>query len=121
MDNLGEISITLNDNFTFPDNFKKLFNDGDIDLKSIFNISLRARANELPISNHTFEMKSFSPAKIAEIKIGENITERSMENLLGSSLKEFTDSDRYETTILWNHHVLVFQLEFDDPWSVSVN
>ena len=106
MDNLGQITITLSDYFTFPDDFEKLFNEDDSDLNSIFKISLKA--NEFPNSNFTIEIKSYSPSKITEIKIRKNIGERSMKELLGSSFDEFMDSDRYETTILRNLHVLAF-------------
>ena len=68
---MGQITITLSDDFAFPDDFEKLFNGNDSDLISIFNISLRA--NELPSSNFTFSMKSYSPSKIGEIKIRRKI------------------------------------------------
>ena len=42
IDHLGQITIALGDYFSLPDNFEKDFNDGDIKLKSIFQISLAA-------------------------------------------------------------------------------
>jgi len=33
IDNLSRITIVLGDYFSFPDNFEKLFNDGDSELK----------------------------------------------------------------------------------------
>ena len=40
IDHLGHIIIELGDYFSFPDDFEKLFNDGDSELNSIFKISL---------------------------------------------------------------------------------
>jgi hypothetical protein len=36
IDHLAQISIVLGDYFTFPENLQKLFNEGDIKLKSTF-------------------------------------------------------------------------------------
>ena len=64
-------------------------------------------------------MVSYTPSKILGVKIGKQIEERSMEELLGSSFKEFVDSDRYLTTISKNLNTLVFKATFTDRWKVS--
>ena len=40
IDHLGQITIVLGNYFSIPDNFKKAFNEGENELKSIFQISL---------------------------------------------------------------------------------
>ena len=40
IDDFGKMTLLLGDYMSFPDNFKKLFNDGDSELKSIFKIDL---------------------------------------------------------------------------------
>jgi hypothetical protein len=40
IDHLGQIIVELGDFFSFPDNFEKLFNEGDSELKYIFQVSL---------------------------------------------------------------------------------
>ena len=66
-------------------------------------------------------MISYSSPRIVGIRRGKKIGERSKEELLGSSFREFMDSDRYETKVSKNPHILIFKLTFDYPWSVSVN
>ena len=59
---MGRVTIELGDYISFPYNFKKLFNDGDVALKSIFRIILAA--NKFPSSNYTVEMLSYTASKI---------------------------------------------------------
>ena len=61
IDHLGLITIELGEYFLFPDNFLKLFNEGDSGLKSIFQISL---AHKTP---YTIEMVSYTVSKIRGI------------------------------------------------------
>ena len=75
IDHLGKITILLGDYFSFLDNSIKVFND---------------------VENHTVEMLSYSASKIIGIKRGKEIEERSVKELVGSVLKEFMNSDRYE-------------------------
>ena len=82
IDHLGQITIELGDYFSFPDNFEKLFNDGDIELKSIFKMSLTNAFRKL---NYTIEMVSYTAAKFMGNKIGKNIGERSINELVGLS------------------------------------
>ena len=83
MDHLGHITIKLGDYFSFPDNFEKLFNDGDCKLKSIFKMSLTNTFRKL---NYTIEMVSFTASKIIGIKKGKKIGERSIKELVGSTV-----------------------------------
>jgi hypothetical protein len=96
IEQLGQITIKIGDYFLFPDNFEKLFNDGDSELKSMFQISLTA--NPFHKLNYTIEMVSYTAAKFIGNKIGKKIGERSIKELAGLSFYEFMDSDRYETT-----------------------
>jgi len=66
MDHQGQITIKLGDYFSFPDEFKKLFNGGDIELQSTFKINLMA--NKFHKLNHSIEMVSYTASKILEIK-----------------------------------------------------
>ena len=66
-------------------------------------------------------MISYTAPKIAGIKIGKKIRERSVKELVGSSIKEFMNSDRYETIALKNPHIIVFKIVFEKPWNISVN
>ena len=66
-------------------------------------------------------MLSYTAPKFIGFQRGEKIEERTVKELIGSDLKEFMDSDRYETTVLMSQHILAFKMTFDDPWSVSVN
>jgi hypothetical protein len=76
IDHVGLITIKLSDYFSFPDNFKKLFNDGDSELNSIFKISL-APNRQIDSSNFTFEMISYTDSLIEVVKRGKKISERS--------------------------------------------
>ena len=66
-------------------------------------------------------MLSYSASKIIGIERHKKIEERTAQELIGSDLKEFMDSDRYETTVSKSPHILAFKITFDEPWSVSVN
>ena len=85
IDHLGQITILLGDYFSLPDNFEKLFNDGDSEFKSIFQISLIA--NPFHKLNYTIEMVSYTTSKIIGIERGKIIGERSFKELVGSSFK----------------------------------
>ena len=74
-----------------------------------------------PNKFHTIEMLSYTASKFIGFKRGKKIEERTAKELIGSDIKEFMDSDRYETFVLKSPHILVFKMTFDDPWSVSVN
>ena len=65
-------------------------------------------------------MVSYTASKIVEIKRGKKIVERSRKEIVGSSVEEFLDSDRYETFVKKSPHILVFKIIFDYPWKVSV-
>jgi len=65
IDNLGQITMLLGDYFLFPDNFEKLYNDGDREFRSIFNISLID--NPFHKLNYTIEMVSYRTSKIIGI------------------------------------------------------
>ena len=118
MDHLGHITIELGDYFSFPDNFEKLFNDGDSLLNSIFKISLAP--NKFRSSDLIFEMVSYTVAKVVETKEGMKITESSWKEIVGQDSKKFMDSDRYETTVKWSPHILVFKIKYANPWNVSI-
>jgi hypothetical protein len=90
----------------------KLFNNGDSELKSIFKISL-APNKQIDRSNFTFEMVSYTASKIVEIKEGKKIAESSWKEIVGQDSEKFMDSDRYETTVKWIPHILVFKIIFD--------
>jgi len=111
MDHLGHITIKLGNYFSFPDNFEKLFNDGDIALSSIFKIRL-APNNQNERSNFTLEMVSYTASKVVGIKRGKKIAERSRKELVGPDFEEFINSDRYETTLKRIPHILVFKIIF---------
>jgi hypothetical protein len=66
IEHLGLITVQLGDYFLFPDNFLKLFNDGDSGLKSIFKISLAD--NPFHKLNSTIKMVSYTASKLIEIK-----------------------------------------------------
>ena len=78
-------------------------------------------ANPVRLLNYTIEMVSYTASKIIGIKRGKQIGERSIKELVGSSFKEFKDSNRYVTNIKKTSHILVFNIIFDNPWYVSVN
>jgi hypothetical protein len=97
IDHLGQITIELGDYFSFPDNFEKLFNDGDSELKYIFQLSLLP--NPVHSLNYTIEMASYSASEHQGINRRKKIGERTVKELVGSSLEKFLDSDRYKTTV----------------------
>jgi len=88
-------------------------------LNSIFKISL-APNKQIDRSDFSFEMVSYSVPEIVGTKRGKNIAESSLKEFMGPDFEEFIDSDRYETIDKWSPHVLVFKIEFDYPWDVSV-
>ena len=107
---MGLVTIVLGEYFSFPDNFKKAFNDGENELKSILQISLAP--NKFHKLNFSCEAVSYTAPKVVGIKRGKKIEERSVQELIGyktldntkgkeidSEFKGFIDSDRYETTI----------------------
>ena len=65
-------------------------------------------------------MVSYTAHEIDGIKRGKNIAESSWKEIVGPNFEEFIDSDRYETTVKWIPHILVFKLTYDYPWDVSV-
>ena len=97
IDHLGQITIELGDYFSFPDNFEKLFNDGDSDLKYIFQLSLLS--DPFHSLNYTIEMTSFFASEPQGINRRKKIGERTVKELVGSSLENFLDSNRYKTTV----------------------
>ena len=97
IDHLGQITILLADYFSFPDNFEKLFNDGDSELKYIFQVSLLP--NSFHKLNYTIEMTSYSASELQGINRRKKIGERNVKELVGSSPEKFLDSDRYKTTV----------------------
>jgi len=40
---------------------------------------------------------------------------------VGSSWEEFKDPDRYKTTVKKSSNILVFKINFESPWDVSVD
>ena len=85
IDHLGQITIELGDYFSFPDNFEKLFIDGDIKLSSVFQVSLLP--NLFHKLNYTIEMVSFTTSKIVEMKRAKKMEEKSVKELVGSTVK----------------------------------
>ena len=81
MNHVGRVTIELGNYFSFPDNFKKLFNEGHEALKSIFRISLGA--SELHSSNYTIEMLSYTASKVVRTENRKKIGERTVEELAG--------------------------------------
>jgi hypothetical protein len=65
-------------------------------------------------------MVSYTAPKVVGIKRGKKIAKSSRKELVGSVVEEFMDSDRYETTVKWSPHILVFKIEYEYPWNVSV-
>ena len=82
---LGQITIELSDYFSFPENFEKLFNDGNNELKYTFQVSLLP--NSFHKLNYTIEMVSFTTSKIVEIKRAKKMEEKSIKELVGSTVK----------------------------------
>ena len=81
MNHVGRVAIELGDYFSFPVNFKKLFNDGDVALKSIFRIILAA--NKFPSSNYTVEMLSYTASKVLSTESRKKIGQRTVEEIVG--------------------------------------
>ena len=97
IDNLGQVTIELGDHFSFPDNFEKLFNNGDMEWNSAFQVILLS--NSYHKLNYTIEMASYSASELQRIIRRKKIRERTVKELVGSSLEKFLDSDRYKTTV----------------------
>ena len=97
IDHLGQITIKLGDYFSFPDNFEKLFNDGDSKLLSIFHLSMLP--NSFHSLNYTIEMTSYSASELQGFNRRKKIIERTVKELVGSSPEEFLDPNRYKTTV----------------------
>jgi hypothetical protein len=114
IDHLGQITVLLGDFFSFPDNFEKMFNDGESEFNSIFKMGLTA--NPFHKLNYTIEMVSYTASKIIGVKRGKEIGEMSIKELAGSTFKEFKDSNRYITNIKKTPHILVFKIIFENPW-----
>ena len=74
-----------------------MFNEGNSELNSIFNISLDANLPHW--RNYTIKMVSYTASKIIEIKKGEKISESSVDQLMASSVEELLDSSRFETHV----------------------
>jgi len=85
IDHLGQITIKLGDYFLFPDNFEKLFTAGDNEFDSIFKISLAD--NPYHKLNYTIEIVSLTTSKILGIKRAKKIEEKSIKELVGSTVK----------------------------------
>jgi len=88
------MTLLLGDYMSFPDNFKKLFNDGDSEFKSIFKIDLINHK-----LNHTIEMLSYTASSVIEAKREKKIGEMSIKELVGSSVKEFKEYYQHRTKI----------------------
>jgi len=97
IDHLGKITIVLSDYLSFPDNFQKLFNDGDTELKYIFQVSFLHKSSHSLI--YTIEMTSFSASEHQGINRRKKIGERTVKELIGSSPEDFLDHNRYKTTV----------------------
>ena len=119
IDHLGQITIELGDYFSFPDNFEKLFSNGDIKLSSVFEVSLLP--NLFHRLNYTIKITSYSASELQGFNRRKKIGERTVKELVGSSWEEFRDPDRYKTTVKKSSNILVFKISFDSPWDVSVN
>ena len=76
IDHLGQITIELGDYFSFPDNFEKLFNDGDSEFKNMFQLSLLP--NEFHSLSYTIEMTSYSASELQGINKRKEIRERTV-------------------------------------------
>jgi len=119
VDHLGQITIEFGDYFSFPDNFKKLFNNGDSELKYIFEVILLP--NSFHSLKYTIEMTGYSASELKGINILKKIGERTVKELVGSSSENFLDSDRFVSTVRKSSHIVVLKIIFDSPWYVSVN
>ena len=78
---MGQITIELGDYFSIPDNFKKAFNDGENELKSILQISLAP--NKFHKLNFSCEAVTYKAPKIVGNKRGIKIGESSVKELVG--------------------------------------
>jgi hypothetical protein len=76
IDHLGQINIELGDYFSFPDNFEKLFKDGDSELKCIFKVSLIP--NSFHKLNYTINVVSYTTSRVIEIKRAKKMEEKSI-------------------------------------------
>jgi hypothetical protein len=114
IDHVGLITIKISDYFSFPDNFKKLFNGDDNKLKKIFKIRLITHPSHR--LSYAIEMVSYLASEIEVVKRGKKIGERSIKELVGSTFKEFKNLNRYVTKIKKTSHILVFKIVFDNPW-----
>jgi hypothetical protein len=85
IDNLGKITVLLGDYISFPGNFEKLFNDDESEFNSIFNIVLAN--NPFHKLNYTIEMVSYTVSKIKGVKKEKKMEERSIKELVGSTVK----------------------------------
>jgi len=97
IDHLGQITISLADYFSFPNNLEKLFNEGNNGLNSIFQVSLLP--NSFHSLNHTIEMTSYQASELQGINTPKKIEESTLKELVASSPEKFLDSDRFKTTI----------------------
>jgi len=96
IDSFGHITVLLGDHFSFPDNFEKLFNDDDSGLKSIFKISVIDKLfHKL---DYTIEMMSYAAADIIKINRDKKIQEKSIKELVGSTVEEFKHVYFHKTT-----------------------
>jgi hypothetical protein len=66
-------------------------------------------------------MVSFTASKIIGIKKGKKIGERSIKELVGSTVQEFKDYYQHRTSVKKTPNILVFKIIFDNPWYVSAN
>jgi hypothetical protein len=85
IDHNGQISIELGDYFSFPDNYEKLFNDGDNKFDSILKFSFAG--NPFHKLNYTIEMVSHTTMMIVGIKRAKKMEDKSIKELVGSSVK----------------------------------
>ena len=86
---------------------------------SVFEVSLLP--NSFHRLDYTIEMTSYSASELQGINRRKNIGESTVKELVGSSVEQFLDSDRFKTTVKKSSHILVFKVTFDSPWYVSVN
>ena len=95
IDHLGQITLILGDYFSFPDNFEKLFNNGDSEYISMFNISLAT--NPFHELNYTIEMVNYTASKIIGIKRGKKTGEKSIKELVGATVEEYKHAYFHKT------------------------
>jgi len=119
IDHLGQIIIELGDYFSFPKNFEKLFSGDDNDFDSVFKISFAD--NPFHKLNYTIKMVSYTTSKIVGTKRAKKMEEKSIKELVGTTVKEFEDLYWHGTNANKTPHIIIFKITFRDPWSVSVN